>query len=451
LTKKLDPDIEARKNAPKGTIVELEQGKFDPRSTFGDPLAGLAIDVKDVKNGGGITQERKKVMILSGTNRETLNYGLWLLGAHHLPSQVLGRHVGQRLISFWDHYIVRLLMKAREGMDSGFEERDGGREALERSVKVDVLLEYMQYWRFRLDSLLDGMAMKEAYLYNKKKRTDVQQPNEGDHKSEGKKLDGNLELDEVAAEIKHEEMVERGNPLYLYAREIQILLDRFDSIMSIAMYESNTSTAWDVRCKLQDIDEYFENFNEVRTQPNDSTNSITSAETTENATFSTNPAGGSDHFADIMISTIHKARGLERDHVYFLHHSKKDVLRIAKDYRTNGEGGDINGKTPKTPWSATAYRNLVYIVCTRPKKTLGFIKSPANNPKKNTSHVSQVPTFLGFFGRQLPYDVLMERWDIGPYDPDSKLTAEDVLGENITDVRIFLEKAKLERVGCGIH
>lgn len=103
-----------------------------------------------------------------------------------------------------------------------------------------------------------------------------------------------------------------------------------------------------------------------------------------NAIFSDNAENGG-----IILSTIHKSKGLEADRVFIIHPEL------------------MPSKFARKPWERTQERNLIYVAYTRAKSVLGFVSDFNAYEKQPTEDKEKVKEseYKGEIGSKLPLEV----------------------------------------------
>lgn len=91
----------------------------------------------------------------------------------------------------------------------------------------------------------------------------------------------------------------------------------------------------------------------------------------------------------ILLSTVHRAKGLEADNVFIYHPSILEYNPIAKKN-----------------WEIKTEQNLRYVAYTRPKKTLNFIKEESMNPRfyeiNIKSEIARIKALIGIEKKNKP-------------------------------------------------
>lgn len=163
----------------------------------------------------------------------------------------------------------------------------------------------------------------------------------------------------------------------------------FDNILALQVLSKNLSTKHELKEKIDAI------FNDV--------------------------AMNESNDESIVLSTIHKAKGMERDNVFILNKSDLDrFLHNAIDSETDYE----------------MENNVHYVAYTRAKKTLNFIKEDTyNSPKTKELSLSNMKNF---------FNKVIEREGI-EFSDTYKNDCTDVKTEVITETKVHTEQPKIDK------
>lgn len=129
----------------------------------------------------------------------------------------------------------------------------------------------------------------------------------------------------------------------------------------------------------------------------------------------------------ILLSTVHRAKGLEADRVFIYQPSILENNRLAKK-----------------DWEIATERNLQYVAYTRPKKVLGFIREEWEDKRKNRYGGSSVETEIRELRKLINYTPI--EFSMAPTMPTAVETAESKAPSTATAVASHPKKGGLKFV-----
>ncbi|KAJ3040490.1 hypothetical protein HK097_002545, partial [Rhizophlyctis rosea] len=171
------------------------------------------------------------------------------------------------------------------------------------------------------------------------------------------------------AMVTRESLRASGGPLAI--GEIEGLDDRIDTLMEIAKRQLwPGAKVWELRLIVEDLRDEVRRYRASLNYPTSSPPPIPDAPAEIHPSDPDEVPESRDQYFQLVLCTMHKARGLERDDVYILNDTSTmwnlTGHELFKSCSTNHIDSDMH-------WSDHAERNLRYIAATRAKRCLSFV------------------------------------------------------------------------------